>query len=178
MKIFSKNKPIYLYISNFCCTFAAKYSALAGPVPTYCTIKKVKSNYTQVGVVRIFYPHSHKKKITNKRFTLMRNTNQFSSFSRNFSPNFSRCVRFTHVFYQGYEAKSRISFYWRMGTLFLTEERKYTRREPSFQVGSLSCMRAIQYSRYISPISFQIFFSFKGRLRVGKKFQCSLPSFA
>ena len=62
MKIFSKNKPIYLYISNFCCTFAAKYSALAGPVPTYCTIKKVKSNYTQVGVVRIFYPHSHKKK--------------------------------------------------------------------------------------------------------------------
>ena len=41
--------------------------------------------------------------------------------------------------------------------------KRICKREPSFQVGSLSCIRSIQYSRYISPISFQIFFSFNVR---------------
>jgi hypothetical protein len=55
--------------------------------------------------------------------------------------------------------------------------KRICKREPSFQVGSLSCIRSIQSSRYIPPISFQIFFSFKGRLRVGKKFLSPLSSF-
>ena len=45
--------------------------------------------------------------------------------------------------------------------------KRICKREPSFQVGSLSCIRSIQSSRYIPPISFQIFF-----------FQCSLALLA
>ena len=47
--------------------------------------------------------------------------------------------------------------------------KRICKREPSFQVGSLSCMRAIQYSRYISPISFQIFFFFQCPLTRGEE---------
>ena len=46
--------------------------------------------------------------------------------------------------------------------------KRICKREPSFQVGSLSCIRSIQFSRYIPPISFQIFFFF----------QCSLALLA
>ena len=47
--------------------------------------------------------------------------------------------------------------------------KRICKREPSFQVGSLSCIRSIQYSRYISPISFQIFFFFQRPLTRGEE---------
>ena len=47
--------------------------------------------------------------------------------------------------------------------------KRICKREPSFQVGSLSCIRSIQFSRYIPPISFQIFFFFQRPLTRGEE---------
>ena len=44
------------------------------------------------------------------------------------SPPIFKVRSFHSRVYKGYEAKSRISFYWRMGTLFLPSDRQYTLR--------------------------------------------------